>query len=78
MTKQARRREDGSVRRYIDYGRYSRSTEDWVAHIIAERTASDKATAEALQRRCMVCGLPADMSASRGPTCQDHYDDLSD
>lgn len=28
--------------------------------------------------RCMVCGGPADMNASRGPACQDHYDDLSD
>jgi hypothetical protein len=28
--------------------------------------------------RCVVCGGPADMNASRGPACQDHYDDLSD
>lgn len=28
-------------------------------------------------RRCVVCGAPASMSASLGPACDEHYDDLS-
>lgn len=30
------------------------------------------------QRRCLVCGAYADMNASFGPACPEHYDDLSD
>jgi len=29
------------------------------------------------ERRCAVCGAPAEMMASRGPACPDHYDALS-
>lgn len=30
------------------------------------------------QRTCLVCGAYADMNASFGPACAEHYDDLSD
>lgn len=29
------------------------------------------------QRRCLICGAYADMNASFGPACADHYDELS-
>jgi len=29
------------------------------------------------QRRCLICGAYADMNASFGPACPEHYDDLS-
>ena len=29
-------------------------------------------------RRCLICGAYADMNASFGPACPEHYDDLSD
>mgnify|MGYP001390786731 CR=1 FL=1 len=34
-------------------------------------------TRKRTQRRCLICGAYADMSASFGPACAAHYDDLS-
>lgn len=28
-------------------------------------------------RRCAICGAPAEMMASHGPACPEHYDELS-
>ena len=34
-------------------------------------------TQKRTQRRCLICGAYADMNASFGPACAEHYDDLS-
>src|SRR5690606_1752489 len=35
------------------------------------------ATRKRTPRRCLICGAYADMNASFGPACPEHYDDLS-
>jgi hypothetical protein len=35
------------------------------------------ATRTRTQRKCLICGAYADMNASLGPACADHYDELS-
>lgn len=43
----------------------------------AERTLASPRTVRKV-RKCLICGQYADMNASLGPACADHYDELSD
>ena len=59
-------------------------TEAYMPRGWREREAVELARLEALpavSRRtrpaCLVCGATAEMHASRGPACPDHYDELS-
>jgi len=76
--------------RYGEFTLPEYSADDIIARVLAagrlaaleaERkptpTAAPSVARQRTRRRCLICGAYADMSASFGPACAEHYDELS-